>query len=384
MDIKDQQVNKKVESTNPTAARPASGTEVQRGANANVQSGSGRPEAKFVIDPSKYKRRLADDIDRRFASIFTVTLIIHTIFFYYLSQIPYEMSIDAMRQFQEHYANFIYEEKPEPEPPAVQSLDEDKEKNKAKEEDTGEEAAKTKDVADNTPADTPPPPKVDARERREANTRSTEDIAQEASSKGLLALLSGVGDAAQGEGVVDLLGDDESGSSSNLDEVFSGIDGIKSRGTESDVKDTNSRGSRVTDGGGGIGVAALTAAKSSNFGKKSGELVTSNSALEAIQGKTGGRDPENVMKIVNSHSAAIEYCYQRALRRDPDLRGKVSVRFIITPSGSVSTVKLLESSFGNPSIERCITAKIKTWRDFGAVDPTKGDAVFRQDYVFGY
>lgn len=342
-----------------------------------------RPEPAFVIDPANYKRRIGDGIDRRFTSIFLVTLFFHSILAFYFSKIPYEISIDAMRQFQEHYANFIYETKPEPERKPVRAVKEEEEEAKTEDEAVAEEtAAEESDVAEAAP-DPGPALEQQARERREANTRSTADIAQEASSKGLLALLSGSGTAAQGEAVVDLLGDGDSDGGKNLDEVFSGIDAIKKSGSV-EKKGTSSRGSRVTDGGEGIGVAALTAAKSSKFGTKSGELVRSESTLEAIKGKTAGRDPEEVMKVVNSHASAIEYCYQRALRRDPSLKGKVSVRFTIQPSGSVSKVEIIESTFGDASIDRCISTKIKSWRDFGPIDPGKGEAIFRQDYIFGY
>lgn len=335
---------------------------------------------KFVIDPSKYKRRLADKFDHRFASIFMVSLFFNTIIIFWVSNIPYEVKIGEFRKYQEHYANFIYERVPEPEPPPqVESTSDEK-----PEEVKPEEVKNEEEVAQNeeTNTETAPPVETTARERRESNTRSTADIAQQASSMGLLALLSG-GENAQGEAVVDLLGEIGNGNSNNLDEVISGLDGIKSSGTVSG-KNKSARGSRATDHGGGINVGARTKASGSKFGKKSGELVVSKSEVKAEQGKSAGRSPEEVMKVVNSHASAIEYCYQRALRKNPSLKGKVSVRFIIQANGSVVSIKILGSTLGDPSVERCIKTKMKSWRDFGAIDPAKGDAVFRQDYIFGY
>lgn len=338
---------------------------------------------EFIINPANYKKRLSDAVDRRFASIFLVSLFFNSIFAFWLSQIPYEATFDEFKDYQEHYANFIYEKAPEPEPPpqAKAAPEEQEDKKQPEEEKVEEEVgelAQGEEIAEEAPVETT------SRERREANTRSTEEITQQASSMGLLALLSSSSENAKGEGVVDLLGDVESNGSNNLDDVISKIDGIKSSGSVSTNKNRSARGSRATDGGGGIDVAALTKAKGSKFGKKSGDLVYSNSGVEAEQGKTAGRSPEDVMKVVNSHASAIEYCYQRALRKNPSLKGKVSIRFVIRANGSVGDIKVLASTLGDPSVERCIKTKIKSWRDFGAIDPANGDAVFRQDYIFGY
>ncbi len=335
---------------------------------------------EFVIDPSKYKKRLTDKFDHRFASIFIVSLFFNSILIYWVSSVPYEVNMVDLKKYQEHYANFIYDKIPEPEPPkpVVQTPDEKPEEEKPEEIKNEGEVAQSEE----TNTETAPPVEVTARERRESNTRSTADIAQQASSMGLLALLSG-GENAQGEAVVDLLGEVENGSSNNLDAVISGLDGIKSSGIVSG-KNKSAKGSRATDHGGGINVGALTKVSGSKFGKKSSELVVSKSKVEAEKGKSAGRSPEEVMKVVNSHASAIEYCYQRAIRKNPSLKGKVSVRFIIKANGSVGSIKILASTLGDLSVERCIKTKVKSWRDFGAIDPAKGDAVFRQDYIFGY
>ena len=89
-------------------------------------------------------------------------------------------------------------------------------------------------------------------------------------------------------------------------------------------------------------------------------MVVSESKVEAEAGKSAGRDPESVMAVVNSHRAAIEYCYQRALRKNPNLKGKISLKFIITPTGSIKDVIILSNTLNDPSVEKCIIAKIKS------------------------
>jgi len=95
----------------------------------------------------------------------------------------------------------------------------------------------------------------------------------------------------------------------------------------------------------------------------------------------GGRDPDAVSAVVNSHNDAIEYCYQRELKRTPDLRGEISVRFTIDTEGKVISAQIVSSSLNNPEVERCVLSRVRRWDDFG---PAKVEATFRQVYTFGY
>ncbi|MDQ7051652.1 MAG: AgmX/PglI C-terminal domain-containing protein [candidate division KSB1 bacterium] len=97
----------------------------------------------------------------------------------------------------------------------------------------------------------------------------------------------------------------------------------------------------------------------------------------------GGRDIDAVAAIVKSHNAAIQYCYQRELKRNPNLRGKVVVRFIIDASGKVVEVSIVSSTLRNRRVERCIVNRIKRW-NFGAIEKSKGNTAFKQVYTFGY
>lgn len=354
--------------------------------------GLARDKIEFVFDFNNYKKRWFENVDRRFLSVFFTTLVFSSIIVLYLSQLPVQNSAEHMRKFQEHYANFIYNKKPEPLEPEKPGTNDFVDENKGEEDKQDETkdlayAQETEDqpdessVADNIPAES------SAETRRTAHTKSTEDIAEEVSSIGLLGLLTGSGSAAQGQAIEDVLSDFGGGGSGNLDEVLSSLSGIKTSGTPGGSGLGNgARGGMSKGSGTGIDdmISGLTSAKSQKFGNKTAKMVVSDSKIEAEAGKSAGRDPESVMSVVNSHRSAIEYCYQRALRKNPNLRGKISVRFVISSSGNVKDVKVLASTLNDPSVERCIISKIKSWRDFGPIDPTKGDAVFRQDYVFGY
>lgn len=366
---------------------------VVSGKSAEGGNGKLNLENDGAFDISKYKKRWIDNLDRRFLSIFFASLVFNVILILYISNIPFQITADYIKKFQEHYANFIYDKQ-------IETVDVKDLGDKALigegAKDQGEKPEGSKDQAGgkggrsggSAPAGTGTG-EATAEARRAAHTKSTQEIQQEVSNKGLLGLLTGSGSAAQGEAIQDVLSSSPGGGSKNLDEVLSGLSGIKTQGTpggSGNGSGAGARGSRTSGSGTGIGdmIDGLTSAKSQNFGQKTDKMVVSESKIEVEGGKAGGRESESVMAVVNSHRAAIEYCYQRALRKNPNLKGKISLRFSISPAGQVKSVEILANTLNDSSVEKCIISKIKSWRDFGPVDPSKGDAVFRQDYIFGY
>ncbi|GBD94866.1 hypothetical protein BMS3Abin05_02482 [bacterium BMS3Abin05] len=346
------------------------------------------PGDNISFDPEVYKKHAFQKLDRRFWGIFLATFIFNTLFMLYLSNLPYQISEDSARRMQEHYANFIFKRQPKA-PKAAETgknTEEAAKKKEAAKKAAAAEIAKAESAASGKSKS--PKGYTTAKERVAAKSRSTRQIAQEVSKKGLLALLTGTGETAKGQAIEDVLGNDASQTNGkNLDKILSNIGGIKTAGTSEDVGNGGgARGSRATSSGASIGdiVTGLGQANAKSVRKRTKMKLFRSSNVKAETGKSGGRSAQSVLAVINSHKAAIEYCYQRALRTNPNLKGKISVRFVIHPDGSVGKVTIVESTLNNAGVERCIVSKIRRWRDFGPVDPSKGDAVFRQDYIFGY
>ena len=68
----------------------------------------------------------------------------------------------------------------------------------------------------------------------------------------------------------------------------------------------------------------------------------------------GSLDRSQVDEVVKRHLSAIRYCYQRELQREPNLSGKVVVKFVISGDGSVSSSTLQSSSLGHAGAEQCV------------------------------
>ncbi|MEM7137327.1 MAG: AgmX/PglI C-terminal domain-containing protein [Myxococcota bacterium] len=58
----------------------------------------------------------------------------------------------------------------------------------------------------------------------------------------------------------------------------------------------------------------------------------------------------------------INRCYESALRSEPELEGKVSVRFAVARAGTVNGVHVVENTTGSPAVERCVARVVGTFR----------------------
>jgi TonB family protein len=58
----------------------------------------------------------------------------------------------------------------------------------------------------------------------------------------------------------------------------------------------------------------------------------------------------------------INRCYESALRYEPELAGKVSVRFAVVRTGYVKGVQVVENTTGNDRVERCVARIVSALR----------------------
>jgi hypothetical protein len=76
----------------------------------------------------------------------------------------------------------------------------------------------------------------------------------------------------------------------------------------------------------------------------------------------GGLSKEQILKVVQSHAAAIQFCYEKELQRFPHLAGKVVLGWKVNLDGRVESVKVDNSSLGNQSAEGCMARQVKNWQ----------------------
>lgn len=67
-----------------------------------------------------------------------------------------------------------------------------------------------------------------------------------------------------------------------------------------------------------------------------------------------------ILDVIRSHNRGIRRCFERALQRDPDLKGVPSLQWTIVEDGSVTDVKV--SDIDDPGLEECLVLEIGRWR----------------------
>jgi len=76
----------------------------------------------------------------------------------------------------------------------------------------------------------------------------------------------------------------------------------------------------------------------------------------------GGGDKKAIKATIKHRTSALQHCYNKALRTQPDLSGKMSFAIVINVMGSVTSVVVEEDTLGNAGVKACTKAKIKGWR----------------------
>jgi hypothetical protein len=76
----------------------------------------------------------------------------------------------------------------------------------------------------------------------------------------------------------------------------------------------------------------------------------------------GGLTREQINRVVRAHAAAIRYCYEKELQRQPSLSGKVELYWVIRTKGNVERTKIAASTLGSREVEGCMERQVKNWQ----------------------
>ena len=109
------------------------------------------------------------------------------------------------------------------------------------------------------------------------------------------------------------------------------------------------------DGSGGTGAARRRGRRA--FGER----------WDAVAGPRAEEPPERVTaaderslprravdEVVARNAGRLRLCYQDALRREPDLAGRITVRFSVDPGGSVLVASDAGTTVADPAVIRCV------------------------------
>jgi len=153
--------------------------------------------------------------------------------------------------------------------------------------------------------------------------------------------------------------------------------GSKAKRTSRSIISTNlgkgSSGIRTSQysrstGGSGLSGRSTTRVKSSIRGTGGGSRSVA-----------GGRPLEELRLVFDKNKRAIYTLYNRALRKDPGLQGKVVLELTISSSGRVTACRVVSSEINSSEMVRKLVARVKMF-NFGA----KNVGVMRVNYPIDF
>ncbi|MFK7989446.1 MAG: TonB family protein [Sandaracinaceae bacterium] len=75
----------------------------------------------------------------------------------------------------------------------------------------------------------------------------------------------------------------------------------------------------------------------------------------------GGLSREAIRRVVRRHLSEVRFCYEQGLQQNPSIEGRVTVSFMISPTGAVQSSTVGSSSLGNTRVESCVANAVRRW-----------------------
>lgn len=123
----------------------------------------------------------------------------------------------------------------------------------------------------------------------------------------------------------------------------------------------------VAGGGGGGGPGGGGGSAKGGGGVGGGAAANAGGTLTKANAGKASRSIEEIKLVFERHKGAIYALYNRALRDDPSLQGKVVLELKIAPSGTVTGLRIVSSELKAEELEQKLLARVRQF-DFGAKD----------------
>jgi TonB family protein len=78
-----------------------------------------------------------------------------------------------------------------------------------------------------------------------------------------------------------------------------------------------------------------------------------------LGGDAGTRSPESILRVIRQGMGGFRYVYEKYLRDNPNLGGKISLRFTIAPSGDIVGISLVASNTGDEKLDASLVDQAK-------------------------
>lgn len=82
----------------------------------------------------------------------------------------------------------------------------------------------------------------------------------------------------------------------------------------------------------------------------------------------GGLTADQIRRVIQRNINQVQHCYEQGLQRNPSLAGRVTVAFIISPTGAVQSSSVADNSLGDSAVGNCVAGAVRRWA-FPQPDP---------------
>ena len=210
---------------------------------------------------------------------------------------------------------------------------------------------------DKTPPKATPSAKVDAK-------APTPAMPQEPAKPGVMDILNNIPKVS------------DNASNQNLNAALSNIKGVRVPGgaqgfkTSALVGKGPSSGVQIGGAAGGVATSGINSlirkdGAAGALGGKGDRAVAGRVSVQPRLTQTKGQgelSKDEILRVINSHIGEIQFCYEKQLRTNAGLAGRVVLEWSVSPSGSVSVVKVQTASLASTAATRCMVDKLKGWR----------------------
>ncbi|MFM2152477.1 MAG: hypothetical protein RL199_912 [Pseudomonadota bacterium] len=302
--------------------------------------------------PPEARIGLFGRLEKRFVLAFVAVVLVELLALLAVHARP-DVDPDAPAQAEDldRFAEIIMPEKPKDEPPP---------KAEEKKPDAEKPAAEEKKAAEEKPKDEEPAPEAEPDEaaQKAAEERRAE-IREKVQKVGLLAVLGSAGSSVFGS-----VATSNGGLPGEVDKALDGVKGVQAVATSA-AADPGARkgGSGGSDaatigdiGAGGKGGREVALAE------KKHEVVPQIQLDEPEIEPTGADvDRGSLGKFIKMRLKSVQGCYEKELKLNPALKGKVVVRFVIRTTGRVGDVSIDQNTMGSDGVGGCIVNLVRNW-----------------------
>jgi hypothetical protein len=307
--------------------------------------------------PASVRRHVLAELDGVFTAFVTASLLLHLAMVVYLRHVDWPRR-PAIDEIPDRFITQFVKTRPKPPPtPATPKA--------------------TTAAAERPPTPTRPAPARPAAPTKAAPTAEERHAAlqKEVQKVGFIAYLT-----ARGEGdspIKDVLADGNA--DREVEEALKGATGVA-------VADSGQLRNLAHPGAGTGRVATPIGlrqggdiARADTGGPATERAARGQMRLEDPIEQDGHVDAAAIAREIRARRKAVSACYERALKAQPTLAGKLVVRFSLSAAGTVTAVDVDEDLLGSPDVTSCIRAVALRWR-FPAL--AEGPAALSFPFVF--